>query len=341
MTWRALAELRPSLEATKGLLFPFSLRRWLALGVIAFFVSGASGANPNLSMTGGGTSEESPAVDSAPIDGVATLSDAEIVLALLIVGLAVAIGLALLLVGAIMEFVFVRVATERDVRIRGYVGENVSRGTSLFLFRLGIVFVLLALFVAPVLAAFVLSPVFVVLVVLLVPGFLLAGIGLWLVLRFTADFIVPVMVVEDLGVLAGWRAFWPALVDDWKQYGVYAVARLLLGIGAGVLAGLGFVAVGLALLVPFGLVGAVVYLVFGVLAGVTWLAVASLVVLAALYALAVLVSGVTCVQVPIQTYLRYYSLFVLGSVTPRFDVVEAVRSEVGDPAGDRSPTDGR
>lgn len=335
MAWRALAELRPSLEATKGLLLPFSLRRWLVLGVIAFFVSGASGANPNLSMTGGGTSGESPpAVDSPPVDGLGAPSDAEIVLILLVVGLAVAIGLVLLLVGAIMEFVFVRVTTDRDVRVRGYVGENVSRGASLFLFRLGIVLVLLALVVAPVLAAFVLSPVFVVLAVLLVPVFLLAGVGTWLVLRFTADFVVPVMLLEDAGVIAAWTAFWPALVDDWRQYGVYAVVRLLLGLAAGVLAGIGFVAIGIALLVPFGIAAGIVYLAFGVAAGSTGLAIVSLVVLAVLYGLAVLVSGVTCVQVPIQTSLRYYSLFVLGSVTPRFDMVEGLRSEDAGAAGD-------
>ena len=38
MSWRAIDELPPSFEATRGLAFPFDPWRWLVLAMIAFVV---------------------------------------------------------------------------------------------------------------------------------------------------------------------------------------------------------------------------------------------------------------------------------------------------------------
>lgn len=328
MAWRAIDELRPSLEATRDLLFPFDLRRWLVLAVIAFFVSGASGANPDFSTTAWDAPPEDQPVVEPPVPIDEPLPAIDLGWIVLAAALLATIGLVLVLVGAIMEFVFVRVVTDRDVRLRGYASENVYNGVSLFLFRIALALILLAVVTLPALVLILFSPVVLAVVaIVLVPIVLLVGIGLWVVLRFTADFVVPVMLVEDEGILAAWRSFWPALRSDWKQYGGYAVVRLLLGILAAVLAGFGFVAIGLALAIPFAIVAFAAYFLFQTLLGATAVTTVLLVALGVLYLAAVLVAGVTAVQVPIQTYLRYYSLFVLGSVTPAFDMVGPLRPD--------------
>ncbi|MCU4752522.1 hypothetical protein OB919_11060 [Halobacteria archaeon AArc-curdl1] len=327
MSWRAIDELRPSFEATKSLLFPFDLRRWLVLAVIVFFVSGASGANPDISTTAwDAPPEEAPVFEPPIISEPPILPEIGLAWILFAFGFVLAIGLVLLLLGAIMEFVFVRVVTDRDIRLRGYVSENVRNGVSLFLFRIAIGLGVLALVALPAIVLFLLSPILLVLLaIVLVPILVLVAIGLWVVLRFTADFVVPIMVLEDVGILEAWGKLWPALVADWKQYGVYALARIFLGIVASVLAGFGFVVIGIVLGIPFGIIAAAVYLVFEVLLGMLTIAIVSLIGLGVLYLILVFIAGITFVQVPIQTYLRYYSLFVLGSVTPPFDMVAPLR----------------
>lgn len=227
-----------------------------------------------------------------------------------------------------MEFVFVRVVTDRDVRLRTHTRENVSNGATLLLFRIALVLGIAILIIVPaVVSLFLLSPLFLgLLAILFVPILIAVAIGIWLVHRFTVDFVVPVMLLEDRGILEAWGAFWPALKEEWKQYGVYALVRLGLGVVAGFVAGIGFVAIGLVLAVPFGIVAVVLYLVFETALGLLSIAIGALAVIALSYVLSVLIAGITLVQAPIQTYLRYYSLFVLGSITPPFDVVRSLRS---------------
>lgn len=54
-------------------------------------------------------------------------------------------------------------------------------------------------------------------------------------------------------------------------------------------------------------------------------AIVSLSGLSVLYLDLVFIAGIPFVQVPIQTSLRYYSLFVLGSITPPFGMVGPLR----------------
>lgn len=342
MVWYAVDQLRPTFEATKEFLLPFELRRWLVLAVIAFFVSGASGGNPSPSTTAWeGSSEGPPVVEQPPVDAPQLLSALDIVMVALAIAIVAALGLSLLFVGAVMEFTFVRVVVDREVRIRGYFSENLRQGASLLAFRFGVGLVALALFALPVIAFLVFPGLFAILLaVVLVPFLLVVAVTLWVGLRFTADFVVPIMLLDDAGILTGWRTFWPALVDGWKQYGIYAAVRLLLGIGAGILAGLGFVVVGIVLAIPFGLVGIVLYLVVGVAAGLSSAVFTALLALGLLYLIAFVVAAMTFVQVPIQTYLRYYSLFVLGRITPRFDAVEPLRSPADSETDDGRSEDG-
>ncbi|MFC6719009.1 hypothetical protein ACFQGT_20395 [Natrialbaceae archaeon GCM10025810] len=343
MSWRALDELRPSLEATRGLLLPFELRRWLVLAVVAFFVSGVSGGRPDASTTAWDAPRNGQPVDETPIpiDDPPLSPEIDVGLIAFAVGTILVIGLVLLLVGAIMEFVFVRILTDREVRIRGYFSTNVSNGASLFLFRAALLLGVLALIAFPAVLFFFISPLLLVpLAILLVPVLLVTGIALWVVLRFTADFVVPVMLLEGAGIVEAWREFWPALVEDWEQYGVYALARLVLGFVAGILVGIGFVAVGIVLAIPFGIVGVTVYFLLEVVLGLPSLSIVLLVAVGILYAISVIVAGITLVQVPIQTYLRYYSLFVLGGITSRFDTVGPLRPREADRFEDEGSSKG-
>lgn len=351
MVWHALDALDDALEATRGLLLPFSAKRWLTLALVAFFVSGATSANPSTGIGVPDLSISSTTTPVAPGDGfrepirepivvngvfepfpeppigdvVPALGGIELLIVLAILGLVGLLGILLLYLGAVMEFVFVEIAVENDVRIRGFFGESTGKGFSLFVFRLAVGLVVLGALLASVALTVLTGGLFAIVLLIASPLFVLFGVGLWILLRFTTDFVVPVMIAADVGLIEGWRRLWAELKVEWKQYGAYAVARLLLGIVAGIVFGIGIAAVVVALLIPFGIVGlaggALLSLVGSELALIVFLA-----GLAVLFALSIAVAALVFLQVPIQTYLRYYALFVLGGISPSYDLVADLRS---------------
>lgn len=135
------------------------------------------------------------------------------------------------------------------------------------------------------------------------------------------------MILEDRGVLAGWRRLWPTVRTQWKQYLAYAVAAWLLAFAGGIVVVLVAAVLAFALLIPLGVL---------LVVGLGLLSVAEPVGVAWLVATGVLsvVAGVLVLalaQTPVVTYLRYYGLLVLGDVETDFDVVAAQRAAVREP----------
>lgn len=328
MPYSAVDALEDAYRATKGLLWPFEWRRWLALAVVVFFASGATGFDPGANVG----VVDLPTLPAGPGPGPGTgfVFDLPVVVAL--VAGAVVLAAVFAIVGAVMEFVFVRAVATREVRLREDARTNVGKGLSLFGFRLLIGLVALAgvLF----LAALVLGTglVGLVVVALLSPVLAAGFVSLYLLHRFTVDFVVPVMLVEDVGVVAGWRRFGAELRTETAEYAVYALVRLALGVAASLVVGVGFALVALVVGVPFAAVWAVLALL-----GSTGVATTVLLAVAATtYVFVVGAVGIVAVQTPVSTYLRYYPLFVLGDVSPRFDLLGAVRQsfDVADGDGD-------
>jgi len=334
MTWYAVEAVDDALDATKALFLPVDARQWLALALVAFFIGGAgSGPSATASGSSSGTTVSAP----GPIGGEIRVPFSSETLLTAVVGV-VAVGLALgalyALVGSVMEFVFVESLRRRRVRIRTYAGQHLERGLRLFGFRLVLgvlVLVPLAGLVLAVLSAMGGEPrVSLGLVALSVP--LLAGLGVVVaaVDVFTTHFVVPVMIRRNVGVLAGWRRFWPTLTREWKQYGVYAAVRLVLGIGAGVVASVVGSAVGAVLFAPVALVGWLARPVLdpAVLAS-NPVALAATVAVVAGYLLAV-AAAMAVVVAPVQTFVRYHALFVLGDTDSEFDLLPELRRELRD-----------
>lgn len=328
MSWHATDTLDTAVAATKRLLLPFELKRWLVLAIVAFFVSGTTGFNLNTNITGG---DGSVPIDQLTRELQRALPDVVaswVAVLILLGGLLLLIGIAMAYIGAVMEFVFVEIASQETVRIQGFFGNHLGSGLSLLALRLLVGFAVLSVTLVFTVLTALSGGLFLVFIVLLSPVLVLLGVGVWLLLRLTADFVVPVMIADDVGIIQGWRHFWPALVADWKQYGLYVAIRVLLGIVAGITVVLGFAIIAVALAIPFGIIGLGGYFLLVEILGLATVGTVFGVGVAILYAVAVLIVGTTTIQVPIQTYLRYYSLLVLGAVTPEFDLVEQTRMAV-------------
>lgn len=329
--------LSDAVEATKRFLLPFDAGRWLRLAVITFFVGGFGA-----SFSGGGGGNTPPgSVDgeapASPAEALAAVPDDVFVIAAAVAVAALLVGLLFGFLGAVFEFVFVESLREERVRLRRYMGAHWRRGLRLFGFRLAVTLLgLLLVAGAGALAATTLvtgpiptwevSDVLTLLVVLLPAAFAVFALT-GLVNGFTTAFVVPVMLAEERSVLGGWRRFWPTLRGNLKQYGAYVLLAIVLTIAIGLLAG---VAVGIGavvLAIPFVVVGAIVVFAAGVSFTTPVLAVVAVLVVA--YVLLVLTLA-AFVQVPLRTFMRYYTLLILGDTNEAFDVIPDARRAIRD-----------
>ena len=136
--------------------------------------------------------------------------------------------------------------------------------------------------------------------------------------------VVPVMIAEEIGVLAAWRRFWGTLTGQWKQYAAYLVMGFVLQIAAGLVAGIGTLIIAVLLAIPFGIIALVGAGLLSVASIVGWIVIGIAAVLFVLSMIAV----VLLVGVPIQTFLRYYALFVLGDTNADFDLIAERRAAI-------------
>lgn len=338
MALYALDDLDDAYAATRGFLFPVDWRRWLRLALVAFFVAGSTGtpSSPFGFQFGGagagsdaGTNGElTPAEFETAVEQL--LPFVPLLVALALGGLLLAFLFAL--VGSVMEFVLVESLREDRVAVREFFGRYWRPGVRLFGFRFALGF--LALLGAALVFGLTVGPLAVgatpvvplVALVVLGPLFVLYALAIGVVSGFTTVFVVPVMLLESRGVLSAWRRLWPTVRGQWRQFAVYALVVVVVLFAAGI-------AAGIAVAIPVALVGALFALVVGIgvlTSGVSAATGALAVVLGVPFVLFVLLV-VALVQVPIQTYVRYHALLVLGDADEQFDLIPDVRRSIREP----------
>ncbi len=308
MSLAALDRLEDAFDATTALLVPVDGAQWLRLAVAAFFIGGLGGVSGGTQVGGG---DVVGGLGSLPGLAAPDSVGPELVgVGLVVLGLAAAaalLGLAVLYVGSVMEFVLLAALETRTVSLRDRFGVWRWPGTRLFCFRLAL-FAGVALLVAGaaglglllqgpglrVLALLFAVPVAIVVVPL---GLLVNGL--------TTVFVVPTMYVDRCGVLAGWRRLWPRLrAAPWET-----LAYICLSVAGwtAIATAVGLVAA--ALVVPVGVAG--IALVVGGAPAVVTLAV----LVPLLVSLGLVVAALAAVfRVPVLVYLRHYALFVLADL---------------------------
>ncbi|WP_070364130.1 DUF7544 domain-containing protein [Halodesulfurarchaeum formicicum] len=324
MALHAVDDLSDAYRATRAFLFPIEWGRWLRLALLSVFVAGTSGGgapsgNVQMPFNGGTTPGQTPGGDLTMDQLGALLSQH-----LGVIALVALVGLLVLLVvqwlAATFEFAFLESLRTDEVRVRRYVSAFQGLGTRLFAFRL--VFGLLTLLIVGTVLLLTLGPILAgvapggpLLVLLLVmPVLLVFGILGSIVYVFTTAFVAPIMLLENRGVISAWKRFWGVFKAAWKDFLVYLLVGLFLMIGIGIVVGIAMAVIGIAVALP---VVAVL-----IAAGPLW---------AGLLAIPFAIVGIVAwalVQVPVQTYLRYWALLVLGDVEPELDLISEQRQAV-------------
>ncbi len=339
MSLSAVSSVGDAIDLTREFMTPFSPGRILKLSVVVFLLSGGGislSANvppvpPTLDPTYSGPTAEDATVEELFAEAEITDSGLgaipeELLLALLIAAAVLGLlALAFAAVASIAEFVFVESLRSGDVTIRKYTARRWKQGLSLLAFRI---------------ALGLLSTAFVVLTALLalelgVADSLVRALGYagtagalviltaTVISSLTTYFVVPTMIREDRGVLSGWKRVWAAVRAQPVEFVVFVIVQYVLGL---VLAAV----VATVLVFAGGLIALALAVLFGTIIVVGGLGVTSgaglaLVVSAVVIGLTLLAVIAAVLQVPVQSYLRYYALLVLGDVDDRLDLVPEQR----------------
>ncbi|WP_226011730.1 DUF2207 domain-containing protein [Halomicrobium salinisoli] len=346
MALSAVDSVDDAIDATKRFLLPFSWSTWLKLAFVLFFVGGGGGfTNPQAFSNLGDEGSPDTQAEGFGSDGaLQAIADSgpswltpELILGAVVALIVLVVVLAV--IGQVMQFVFVESLLREEVHVRRYFGRNVGNGLRLLAFRilLGIVAVTILAVIA--VAAGVLlfglgdggfPAVGAGLLVLAIPLMFLFAIVFGTINGFTNVFVVPIMLTEDRGVLSAWSRLWGAIKREWKEFLAYLFFSVVLTFGVGILAGLlglfAIVVVG----IPFLIVGFAVHAVATGTVGAVALG-----AVVALFALTALVT-MQLIAVPLQSFLRYYALLVLGDVEETLDPIPEIRAGV---RSDESPSD--
>ena len=147
-------------------------------------------------------------------------------------------------------------------------------------------------------------------------GVMLVAVAGGLVQSLAKDLVVPVMAMENVRVLEGWRRLWRMMRPEKSAYVIYVLMKIVLGLGSAILFGMAGAVVFIALLIPVGLAGGAL-IVLGKAWGLAWneYTIGAAVVLGAIGLLAIFyVMGM--VYAPGMVFFQAYALHFLGARYP-------------------------
>ncbi|HZQ94846.1 MAG TPA: hypothetical protein VFA67_07540 [Candidatus Sulfotelmatobacter sp.] len=300
---------------------PFRFAQWVKLAFVGF-LAGELGGSFNLP-----SSFKSP--NQTPGPGFPKIDPA--ILGALIAVLVIT-GLVLFVVftyiSSVMRFVLFDSVLTRECRIRAGWSRRQDAGWKLFLWHLGFTFLIFAVMVIligiPALFAFAngwfRAPkqhvAGLVLTGIVVLGlFLVCIFAIAVVHVFTKDFVVPQMALEGIGAIEGWRRLWAMMQQERNGYAIYAVMKVVLAIGAGIIVGIATFILVMMLVIP-AVATVLVAVTAGKTAGLTWnvFTVTAAVVVGCIL-LAILIFLVSLISVPVIVFFPAYAMYFFA---PRY-----------------------
>jgi hypothetical protein len=333
----AFRPVSTAFEKTRKLLLePFDIGVWVRLIIITFFVgTGTTSFNPGNNLKyafNRGDLGNMPSYDISH-----ALSDTTIIaIVLLIVAAAIALGLVMAYLRGVFSFVLIDALSTGNVRIVQPFKENMGRGFKVFLFNTIVaiisIIVIGAIIIAMILAIlaalgggdpgsadtwnsmsaaslFAVIAVFIAGLVAIVACSIIIG----LFVGFFYDFGVPLMYFRNMGLRPSIRALWRLVKTQPLEFFGYVIVRWVLELVIGIVMGIVFLFV-LAIFVAIGVIAVIAM----VKAAETSLLLALPFALALVIGLVLLIIVSAFISMPIQVYLRYYSLDFLKSFDPSY-----------------------
>ena len=319
MKWNAFSFFLPAFEKTKKRLLPFNFKEWFKLAIMNILAGGSGGGSGsgNSGNFGGGDNSGSggEAVSRTFAESVKLAFAKYWVLGAVILSIVLVLGIVLSYIRSVFTFIFLESVINKKAKFA--FGKNNSKGISLFLFNFVvslISLIVVAGLVFPVLynlyvgAAFSWGYVIFAILALLV-FFLL----LWFWLLFLHDLVVPYMYSNGVSALFGLKKIWADVRKNKVGALVYWVARLLVGLGIGVVSFIILIPVLIVFLLVAGLITGLGYLIYSAVGGLTFF-----IVLAAVLGIVVLILfilAMAMLTLPFSVFAKYFGLMNFETLT--------------------------
>jgi hypothetical protein len=294
----------PAIERVKLMLFkPFNLGRWFIIGFcawLAYLGTGGGGGGGGGGPQWHGPHKQHPeiaeginAVKEYILDNLFWI----IPTAVIIIAAIICLGLLIAWINSRGRFMFLHCVAENKSEVKVPWHKFRKHGNSLFIFRIVLALVALAIMALPISGIIffvILITVHIVPFAVSVPGMLLCiitiillAIVFSLVRKFTFDFVVPIMFLRTEDCVAGWREFLTILSINKARFTLYILFQIVISIVIGTIIFIGacigccLCCASILLLVPY--IGTVILL-------------------------------------PLLIFERAYSLYYLRQFGPRFNV---------------------
>jgi hypothetical protein len=250
--------ITPAINRAKIMLFkPFELRKWFVIGFCAWLAYLGSGGGGG----GGGPYFNAPhkpheqkaqiaeGINSTKeyiLDNLYWVIPAVAIVAVVIIG----IGLLTAWLNSRGKFMFLHCVAADKSEVKVPWHKFRKHGNSLFLFRVVLGIISFATVAVPVLGIILLI---ITMVTGTVPnaasisGIVIFGliifvlsIVLFLVKKFTFDFVVPIMFLQTASCIAGWREFLTILSVNKARFALYLLFQIIIAIAIGAIISIGF-----------------------------------------------------------------------------------------------------
>ena len=310
----AFREIDRAIAMTKSILIPFDIGVWVRLAIIAFFAGGAAGL---LQFSTNPFSPEKSGIGTEIGSLIPQNSEAFISTLLIIAGILLFIGIIYLLLNGVFQFIFIKALGTENIHIRRHFHESAGPGTRYFAFLFflsafffGICLALAYLLFAPLIGTASFDTAIVGRILIFAGLMFILLIPYLIILMVTTDFVVPIMNVDRCGVIAGWRRCLHLFMAERNEAALYIVMKLILSVCVSIILS--------AVLVVVGIVAGIALIGILIAAGgpenLSTLAIAF--IFAGYFAI-VAFCGLM-VSVPFMTFLRVYSLYVVGNFDERY-----------------------
>ena len=150
----------------------------------------------------------------------------------------------------------------------------------------------------------------------MISAFLLFGLAMLLIQVLAKDFVIPLMAIDDVGVMEGWQRFFAMMKGDPWAYAGYLGMKIIMAIGAAVVFGILSGIVVVLTLIPVAIL-TLIGVILVKAAGIGWNAftLTALIVLGVLLLAALLyLVGIVCV--PIAVFFPAYSIYFFAERYP-------------------------
>ncbi len=340
MSWYVIDAVDRAIERTRTCLIePFNFWKWLKLAIIVFFIGGVGGGfNSGFNVGGNDISPEF--IDSAGNFGNNLASSSIDAFAILAIVFILLFALIISLIGSVMEFVFVKSLVSNDVRIREYFMGYLTKGLTLFILRLIVVFAVLLLVVILALPLIYMAGVmnggmdslggvsialFIIGVFALIFAFvLIAGI-----IDSLTNLAIPVSMYSECNIFSALTRVFGQFRSDWKQMLVYWIGRLILAIIVGFLVLIVGLIVVLALGILYLIVDTLLYFALSAILAETtvWILLIPILVVEFIAFLFV----IAFVGMPANVFMKYHMLTFLQKwypvEIPMFDNIQIMDAD--------------